>query len=102
MYIRKCHKIRAHVFLWIGNWIRNRNQRTGINGQFCQGGLVLFNMVISDLELGRSSELAKFVDDTQACKVVKSLLKTHADSEELQKDTSGGGGGIGYKMVAEV
>ncbi|CAM4577882.1 unnamed protein product [Lepidochelys olivacea] len=92
-----CHGIRGKVRSWIGNWLKDRKQRVGINGQFSecrevnsgvpQGsvlGPVLFNIFINDLEKGVNSEVAKFADETELLKIVK----TQADCEELQKDLS--------------
>ncbi|CAM4589481.1 unnamed protein product [Caretta caretta] len=91
------HGIRGKVLSWIGNWLKDRKQRGGINGQFSewrevnsgvpQGsvlGPILFNIFIHDLEKVVNSEVAKFADDTKVLKIVKS----RADCEELQKDLS--------------
>ncbi|CAM4508925.1 unnamed protein product [Caretta caretta] len=90
-----CHGIRGKVLSWIGNWLKDRKQRVGINGQFSeqrevnsgvpQGsvlGPVLFNIFINDLKKGVSSEVAKFADGTKLLKTVKSK----ADCKELQRD----------------
>ncbi|CAM5167759.1 unnamed protein product [Natator depressus] len=87
--------LRGNVLTWIGNWLKDRKQRIGVNGQFSEWGEVnsgvpqgfvlgpvLFNIFINDLEKGVNSEVAKFVDDTKLLKIVKS----QADCEELQKD----------------
>ncbi|CAM4478002.1 unnamed protein product [Lepidochelys kempii] len=92
-----CHRIRGKVLSWTDNWLKDRKQRVGINGQFSKGrevysgvpqgsilGPVLFNIFINDLEKGVNSEVAKFADDTKLLKIVK----TQADCEELQKDLS--------------
>ncbi|CAM4495757.1 unnamed protein product [Caretta caretta] len=92
-----CHGIRGKILSWIGNWLKDRKQRVGINGQFSewrvvkngvpQGsvlGPVLFNMFINDLEKGVNSKVAKCADDTKLLKTVKS----QADCDELQKDLS--------------
>ncbi|CAM5079620.1 unnamed protein product [Natator depressus] len=89
------HGIRGMVLSWIGNWLKDRKQRIGINGQFSewrevnssvpQGsvlGPVLFNIFINDLEKGVNSEVATFADDTKLLKIVKSQV----DCQELQKD----------------
>ncbi|CAM5112909.1 unnamed protein product [Natator depressus] len=91
------HGIRGKVLSWIGNWLKDRKQRVGTNGQFSewrevnsgvsQGsvvGPVLFNIFINDLEKGVNSEVAKFAHDTKLHEIVKS----QADCEELQKDLS--------------
>uniref|UniRef100_A0A8C3I5X8 Reverse transcriptase domain-containing protein n=1 Tax=Chrysemys picta bellii TaxID=8478 RepID=A0A8C3I5X8_CHRPI len=90
-----CHGIRGKVLSGIENWLKDREQRVGINGKFSkwrgvtsgvpQGsvlGPILFNLFINDLEKGVKSEVAKFADDTKLLKIVK----TKADCEELQKD----------------
>ncbi|CAM4653692.1 unnamed protein product [Lepidochelys kempii] len=90
-----CHGIRGKILSWIENWLKDREQRVGINGKFSewrgvtsgvpQGsvlGPILFNLFIKDLEKGVNSEVAKFADDTKLLKIVK----TKADCEELQKD----------------
>ncbi|KAM7181807.1 uncharacterized protein RBU57_000458 [Macrochelys suwanniensis] len=90
-----CHGIRGKILSWIETWLKNREQRVGINGKFSQWrgvtsgvsqgsvlGPILFNLFINDLEEGVNSEVAKFADDTKLLKIVK----TKADCEELQKD----------------
>ncbi|CAM5159894.1 unnamed protein product [Natator depressus] len=90
-----CHGIRGKILAWTENWLKDREQRVGINGKFSQGrgvtsgvpqgsvlGPILFNLFINDLEKGVNSEVAKFADDTKLFKIVK----TKADCEELQKD----------------
>uniref|UniRef100_K7F0D5 Reverse transcriptase domain-containing protein n=1 Tax=Pelodiscus sinensis TaxID=13735 RepID=K7F0D5_PELSI len=89
------HGIRGKVLSWTDNWLKDRQQRIGINGQFSEWrevtygvpqrsilGPILFNLFINDLEKGVNSEAATFADDTKLLKIVK----TKADSEELQKD----------------
>ena len=67
------------------NWLNDKKQITGINGQFSQwkelssrfpqgsvlGLVVLFNLFISDLELEVSSIVAKFLDNTRLFRKVK-------------------------------
>ncbi|CAM4470707.1 unnamed protein product [Lepidochelys olivacea] len=90
-----CHGIRGKILTWIENWIKDREQRVGINGKFSewrgvtsgvpQGSVlrpILFNLFINNLEKGVNSVVAKFADDTKLLKIVK----TKADCEELQKD----------------
>ncbi|CAM4642329.1 unnamed protein product [Lepidochelys kempii] len=90
-----CHGIRGKILSWTENWLKDKEQRVGINGKFSewrrvtsgvpQGsvlGPILFNLFINDLEKGVNSEVAKFADDTKLLKIVK----TKADCEELQKD----------------
>ncbi|CAM5156922.1 unnamed protein product [Natator depressus] len=92
-----CHGISGKVLSWIGNWLKDRKQRVGINGQFTewrevnsgvpQGsvlGPVLFNIFINDLEKGVDSEVEKFAGGTKLLKIVKSK----GDCEEQQKDLS--------------
>ncbi|CAM5138679.1 unnamed protein product [Natator depressus] len=90
-----CHGIRRKVLSWIENWLKDREQRVGINGKFPEWrgvtsgvpqrsvlGPILFNLFINDLEKGVNSEVANFAGDTKLLKIVK----TKADCEELQKD----------------
>ncbi|CAM5097662.1 unnamed protein product [Natator depressus] len=90
-----CHGIRGKILSWIENWLKDKEQRVGINGKFSEWrgvtsgvpqesvlGPILFNLFINDLEKGVNSEVAKFADDTKLLKIVK----TKADCEELQKD----------------
>ncbi|CAM5111563.1 unnamed protein product [Natator depressus] len=90
-----CHGIRGKILSWISNWLKDRKQRVGINGQFSewrevnsgvpQGSVlrpVLFNIFINDLEKEVNCEVAKFADDTKLLMIVKSK----ADCEELQGD----------------
>ncbi|CAM4389985.1 unnamed protein product [Caretta caretta] len=89
------HGIRGKIVSWIENWLKDKEQRVGINGKFSewrqltsgvpQGsvlGPVLFNLFINDLEKGVNSQVAKFADNTKLLKIIK----TKADCEELQKD----------------
>uniref|UniRef100_A0A452HI16 Reverse transcriptase domain-containing protein n=1 Tax=Gopherus agassizii TaxID=38772 RepID=A0A452HI16_9SAUR len=90
-----CHGIKGKVLSWIQNWLKDREQRVGINGKFSEWrgvtsgvpqesvlGPIQFNLFINDLEKGVNSEVAKFADDTKLLKIVKAK----ADCEELQKD----------------
>ncbi|CAM4478491.1 unnamed protein product [Lepidochelys kempii] len=90
-----CHGIRGKILSWTENWLKDREQRVGINGNFSewrgvtsgvpQGsvlGPILFNLFINDLEKGVNREVAKFANDTKLLEIVK----TKADCEELQKD----------------
>ncbi|CAM4652894.1 unnamed protein product [Caretta caretta] len=90
-----CHGLRWKILSWIENWLKDREQKVGINGKFSEwrgvtGGVpqgsvvgpILFNLFINDLEKGVNSEVAKFADDTELLKIVK----TKADCEEPQKD----------------
>ncbi|CAM5131339.1 unnamed protein product [Natator depressus] len=89
------HGIRGKILSWIENWLKDREQRVGINSEFSewrgvtsgvpQGsvlGPILSNLFINDLEKWVNSEVAKFADDTKLLKIVK----TKADCEELPKD----------------
>ena len=91
----KSHGIGGSVLLWIRNWLKDRKQRVGLNGQFSQWrkvnsgvpqgsvlGPLLFDIFINDLESGITSEVIKFADDTKLFKVVK----TQEDCGKLQED----------------
>ncbi|CAM5136384.1 unnamed protein product [Eretmochelys imbricata] len=90
-----CHGIRGKVLSWISNWLKDRKQRVGMNGQFSewrevnsavpQGsvlGPVLFNIFINDLGKGVNSEVAKFADSIK-------LLKKTTVPGRLQRATKG-------------
>ncbi|CAM4619647.1 unnamed protein product [Caretta caretta] len=87
-----CHGIRGKILSWIENWLKDREQRIGINGKFSewrgvisgvpQGSVLGPILFINDMEKGVNSEVAKFADDTKLIKIVK----TKAGCEELQKD----------------
>ncbi|XP_030051022.1 uncharacterized protein LOC115464802, partial [Microcaecilia unicolor] len=89
------HGIGGRVLLWIKNWLKDRKQRVGLRGQYSQWrrvvsgvpqgsvlGPLLFNVFINDLEMGITSEVIKFADDTKLFRVVKS----QEECERLQED----------------
>ena len=70
--------VEGELLNWLGNWLKGRTQRVGINGCFSdwsevtsgvpQGsilGPLLFTIYINDLEDGISSKMLKFADDSK-------------------------------------
>ena len=95
--IRKveAHGIGGSVLKWIRSWLTGRKQRVSINGLKSDWGAVksgvpqgsvlgplLFVIFINDLDLGITSRISKFADDTKMGRVINS----DSDFEHLQRD----------------
>ena len=91
----KAHGIGDQLCSWVDNWLTNRKQRVVINGEASdwlqvtsgvpQGsvlGPLLFLIYINDLDLGVSSKISKFADDTK----LGGKALTNGDCEIIQKD----------------
>ena len=100
---RLLKKLRAHgiggtAYKWIKAWLRNRGQRTVINGKFStwaevfsgvpQGsvlGPLLFLIFINDLDENINSKLCKFADDTKLGRTVETEEEVNILRGDLQK-----------------
>ena len=91
----EAHGIANKAQVWIKNWLSNRKQRVVINGTKSvwadvtsgvpQGsvlGPLLFLIYINDIDLGITSRLSKFADDTKIGRKIESVQ----DMIEFQKD----------------
>ena len=97
---RLVHKLRMHgiggvVVEWIGEWLRGRKQRVVLNGAKSnwkevisgvpQGsvlGPLLFLIYINDIDVGISSKISKFADDTK----IVSTVQVEQGNYSIQKD----------------
>lgn len=86
------------VISWINNWLQDRQQWVGVNSQFSQWrevssripqgnvqGIVLLNMVISDLYNGVSSDVRNLDDDTKLFRVAWDLTTKNCRRLEWEK-----------------
>ena len=94
----KAHGIGGKVFDWIEGWLKNREQRVQINGKKSKWGKVtsgvpqgsvlgplLFIIYINDIEVGVSSDVSKFADDTKVGRPVRSTEDVRMLQEDLDK-----------------
>ena len=91
----KAHGIGGTLLDWIRSWLIGRKQRVSLNGVKSDWGLVksgvpqgsvlgplLFIIYINDLDIGITSKISKFADDT---KIGRSITNEN-DTEALQRD----------------
>ena len=99
-HLRLLKKVEAHgiggqLLKWIRSWLIGRKQRVVINGVRSDWGMVksgvpqgsvlgplLFIIYINDIDIGITSRISKFADDTKIGRVIE----TDIDIAALQKD----------------
>ena len=87
--------VEEDVVRWIENWLRDREQRVVVDGEFSEWGSVesgvpqgsilgplLFSIFINDLDVGLNNSLIKFADDTK----IWGKVNNSEDSKSLQAD----------------
>ena len=94
----RAHGIEGNITRWISSWLTGRKQKVVVNGKESQWqnvisgvpqgsvlGPTLFLLFINDIDIGISSKILKFADDTKVYRSVDSVTDIHLLQDDIKK-----------------